>query len=423
MIHKSIKRTVATKLPMLYGLSRYFKKRFVLPLRREMVRMKAKQSKLHVDPYAMQFISPFTIKNTIYGPADVPNPAAVSGMIKGGNWDRNTLSIMDLDIVRAARDRFKNNMEWRDTEYYKNHLDRILKGDYWRGCKTTDDLDAYCLRFDELYYSIKNHGYIPESSILRNKYGATGATEHEITVHIDRNGHYLLCDGRHRFAIALVLGIKEIPVKACIRHADWQTFCFEIMTVAKNNGGKVYAPLTHPDLQSIPSAHGEERYRIIAEHVQIHKGDLLDIGAHWGYFCHLFEDLGFNCYAVESSPENLYFLEKLRDAQDRRFPIIGQSIFAYKEKNTFDVVLALNIFHHFLKTEAAYHSLIEFLNRIDMKMMFFEPHNTTDNQMQSAYRNYSPEEFINFIFKHSCLKHCTQIDKAKDGRSIYKMWK
>ena len=115
-------------------------------------------------------------------------------------------------------------------------------------------------------------------------------------------------------------------------------------------------------------------------------------------------------------------MEKLKIASDCRFKIITTSIFAYDDKHNFDVVLALNIFHHFLKKKEDYHRLINFLQKLDTKTMFFEPHHTSEPQMINAYRNYEPDEFVQFILKHSTLKSSDLIGKAEDERPIYRLW-
>jgi len=221
----------------------------------------------------------------------------------------------------------------------------------------------------------------------------------------------------------IIVGIDKIPVKVCIRHTNWKAFCFEILDFAKKNDGQVYQPLTHPDLQSIPSHHGDERFEMIRDHFPKDGGALLDIGSNWGYFCHQFENLGFDCYAVESDLGNIYFLEKLKLAENRRFRIIKKSIFDYYDKEQFDVVLALNIFHHFLKREDVYQALVNFLQRMDMSMMIFQPHHTSEPQMAGAYRNYEPDEFVQFILRNSSLNHFKPIGEANDGRRIYMIWK
>jgi hypothetical protein len=149
-------------------------------------------------------------------------------------------------------------MEWEDTQYYRSHLEDISKGEQWRRCINKENLDEYFLGFDRLYEQIRRNGYRSQSKILDPAFGYTEAPENEIAVYIDRNGHIIFCNGAHCLAIALALGIENIPVKVCIRHAKWKAFCNEILIYAKKNGGRVYQPLTHPDLQNIPSAHGEK---------------------------------------------------------------------------------------------------------------------------------------------------------------------
>ena len=419
-----IKHWIAARFPLAVRYARTLNWRVAKPIRRVLIQHRSRTSGLHVDAYNIYWISPRIMKHAIYRQIEgVPNTAIVAGVIKGGSWDRQTVLVQDLDIIQGAKERFIDGKDWIDTDYYRIHLEKISKGEIWRGCINKEDLDEYFRRFDRLYEQIKKDGYQPQSEILDPEFGYTAAPENEIAVHIDRDGHILFCNGAHRLAIALALGIEKIPVKVCIRHAEWEVFCNEILIHAKKNGGRTYQPLTHPDLQHIPSAHGDKRFLIIRDHIPHNKGQILDIGANWGYFCHRFEELGFNCYAVENDPQSVYFLEKLRLAQDRNFKVITQSILTYKGKTPFDIVLALNIFHHFLKRKEDYNALLSFLKRVDMDMMIFEPHNTSEPQMIGAYRNYGPDEFMHFVLKHSRLNHSELIGKAEDERPIYKLWK
>jgi hypothetical protein len=87
------------------------------------------------------------------------------------------------------------------------------------------------------------------------------------------------------------------------------------------------------------------------------------------------------------------------------------------------IVLALNIFHHFLKHKDDYDALISFLKDIDIETMFFEPHKSEESQMIGAYLNYDPDEFVDFIKENSKLNCSKFIGKTKDGRKVYKLWK
>jgi hypothetical protein len=241
----------------------------------------------------------------------------------------------------------------------------------------------------------------------------------EVSVCIDRHGHFILEAGRHRFCSARLLDINSIPVQVSVRHREWMNFRDEVVAYAAHHNGKVYAPLCHPDLAAIPSEHGHKRFETLLAGLSARDGRLLDIGAHWGYFCHRFQDAGFDCTAVERNAVCLYFLNKLRVAERKRFEVFSGSIFDYQPTERFALVLALNIFHHFLKTEEAFAQLRALLPRLDTDAIAFEPHIPTEPQMEGAYRNFSPSEFVAFVLEHSDLTQATQLDDAEDGRPVY----
>lgn len=342
------------------------------------------------------------------------------GKVIGGNWDKKRIKFKELDVSRAFADRFLYNRRWEDTDFYQRILNTISNGTVKWECRDKGELDQRCRYLESLYCDIKEHGYKSQGEISRRENDPYKG-EDEITVRIGHDGVLLFEDGRHRLAIAKLLSVDKIPIKVTVRHAKWYQFRQEVIDYARTHGGKLYSSITHPDLSDIPTIHGEERFEIIKAHLPKQRGDLLDIGAHWGYFCHKFEEEGFNCYAIEEDAMSIYFLEKLKKAENKKFKIIYGSVFDYREKTNFDVVLAFNIFHHFLKTEETYYRLIELLNRLDMKIMFFQAHFPDSPQMKGAYRNFDGEEFINFILEHSRLKEATYINNAQDGRPIYRL--
>jgi hypothetical protein len=84
-------------------------------------------------------------------------------------------------------------------------------------------------------------------------------------------------------------------------------------------------------------------------------------------------------------------------------------------------VLALNIFHHFLKNEESYFKLLNLLKDLKMREMYFQPHLPNEPQMRGAYKNYSVEDFVAFILKASRLSRAEFIGSAEDGRRLYKL--
>jgi len=344
------------------------------------------------------------------------------GKIIGGDWDQQKIRIVDLDVYKAFRDRFLYGKNWEDTEFYHRVLNEIYNGKVKWECKNKEEFDERCKYLDSLFRDIKNNGYKSQKEISKRVDNPYKPYD-EIAVSVNHDGKFLLEDGRHRLIIAKLLNIDKVPVQVIVRHSKWHKFKREVISYAEKNSGKVYHPITHPDLCNIPAVHGEKRFEIIKQNLSFKRGNLLDIGAHWGYFCHKFEEEGFTCYAIENDPTHLYFLKKLKKAESRNFKIINKSILEYQGKMDFDVVLALNVFHHFLKEKKEYYQLIEFLKRLITKVMFFEPHLPNEPQMKKAYVNYNCEEFVNFILEHSpYLNRAVHIGEAEDGRPIYKLY-
>jgi 2-polyprenyl-3-methyl-5-hydroxy-6-metoxy-1,4-benzoquinol methylase len=347
------------------------------------------------------------------------------GKVVSGNWDLKKVLFSELPIYKAFVEHFHEKKDFKETYFYQQVLEEIDSGASPWGCNSKSDFDERLKTIDSLYEGIMKEGYKSQALLSDSESSRFSSFESvdEILVRIGRHGEILFEDGRHRLTIAKLLNIPKVPVKITVRHSAWYAFRKEILNHAKQHGNKVYHPLTHIDLANIPSAHGEQRYELIKPHLPQTGGDLLDIGANWGYFSHRLDDEGFNCYAVEDDLVNLYFLRKLRRAEDKNFEVIGKSIFDYYSNKTFRVVLALNIFHHFLKSLDLYHRLIDLLKRLDMEIMFFEPHLVNESQMVGSYANYNAEDFVAFILKHSKLNFSKYIGKAEDNRSIFMLYK
>lgn len=193
----------------------------------------------------------------------------------------------------------------------------------------------------------------------------------------------------------------------------------------KGNAYQPYQPILNRGLRDLPFLkEGEVRFKTIKDNLFASKGTLLDIGANLGYFCHKFEDEGFDCYAVEANRMLCYFMEKLKKAENKKFKVIPQSIFDYKrnEDLVFDVVLALSVLHNFLQRKDLYFGLIKLLKRLKAKELFLETYFfDPTNPPKGYYKNYAPEEFIAFIFENSCFKKAEFIGKSEQGRPIYKL--
>jgi hypothetical protein len=352
------------------------------------------------------------------------------GQILGGDWDQLEKRFDTLDLYLAIKQVCQEGKDWTDTVFYRRILADLKDGHIHYGCHNESDLIKHCKRIEELYYIIQQNGYKTQQELLREgKVLDRMAAEEEVAVSVGRFGDLLFSDGAHRLAIAKLLAVHEIPVRIAVRHADWIKFRNELLSYGRHDASskskKPYQPVTHPDLTDLPATHKSDyRFQLISDNLSARSGRLLDIGANLGYFCHRFEELGFDCYAVENHPSTAYFLQRLARAENRNFKVITESVFDAQEvRNTyFDVVLALNIFHHFIKTRSGYEKLSALLNYLHMGELFFEPHSVDETQMYGAYHNYSPEEFVDFIMIHSRMKNADFIGVMDDGRPMYKIY-
>ena len=325
-------------------------------------------------------------------------------------WDLvpNLTRIEDTTEFQLIKKHFLDNMDWKEIteyEYFRNILSNNLK---FLNCSNEQEFIIYLKSLDDFHQKLISD----ESTLLH----------YSLKVGVGRIGEYMLLDDIFQISLFKIIGMNKIPIEVVLRHPLWIKFSSEFLKFQSVHG-ELYQPLIHPDL-GFKSSHADERFLAIQKALTLKNGTLLDIGANLAYFCHKFEDLGFDCYAVEIRPSNVHFMKKLREIERKKFKIINKSIFDLNEKR-FDIVLALNIFHHFLREKGLYLKLIEFLRNLDLKIMYFQPHDPNENVMQNAYLNYNNKQFVEFIIKNSCLNEYELINKKSDSanRPIYKLYK
>jgi 2-polyprenyl-3-methyl-5-hydroxy-6-metoxy-1,4-benzoquinol methylase len=184
--------------------------------------------------------------------------------------------------------------------------------------------------------------------------------------------------------------------------------------------GRLYAQIPHPDFEEWPSSHKPAlRQDIMEPHLDYRGGTALEIGAYLASFSHWLESLGYEVTAVERNAKYAAIAREVRDLWGRKFEVY-RGLFSDLPNRKYDVVLALNIFHHSLKKQNTFELLDAFLGTLDCKLMFFEPHNPAEGQMANAYRKFSPEEFAQFIATKTGLTQIEQIGTER-VRKIFKL--
>lgn len=128
------------------------------------------------------------------------------GAVRGGEWDRPTVPFTALSEYRLLEERFLEGVPWTETEFVARH--RRSPDSDWSERKLLHKLE----RFDDLYETIATEGYRTQSEL-------GGHPLNEIIVYLGRDGELRWHEnGRHRLAIAKLLGLEAVPVLITVRH-------------------------------------------------------------------------------------------------------------------------------------------------------------------------------------------------------------
>lgn len=197
------------------------------------------------DPRTVYWLDPRSIRDhtCLKNDSDdwedwVFGPRATIRTVQDGDWDISALRVADMRICRAVADRINHAVPWPSTDFYKVAVKQIEGGRrLWR-CTSRAAFDRRCEDIDGLVESIVRHGYRRSHRL-----------DDEVLVNLSRHGAPLFQNGRHRLAIALALGLREIPVQVLVRHAVWQDFRRTLRLRAAN--GVNGQPDSHFDLSDV----------------------------------------------------------------------------------------------------------------------------------------------------------------------------
>lgn len=139
-------------------------------------------------------------------------------LILDGPWDRVLVPALGVPDYAAFREHFIEGRPWTETRRYRQ-LVRVL---------TPEDRRRWLERasfWDDLYEEIRANGYRRQEAVhpgmrLGNR-SIEGSPLNEIQVAVTRKGEIVRIEGggNHRFLMAHLLGIEEIPVVVNAWHA------------------------------------------------------------------------------------------------------------------------------------------------------------------------------------------------------------
>lgn len=177
--------------------------------------------------------------------------------VRGSDWDLadERESLKEHSIYRSVEQRFVEGLEWEDTARFRYMEDNMEEyGSFNSYTSAEEFLEVRCRYVDDLYRSIRDHGYrpnfdatheIPDVDVRANRYRYFHRLEPLVA--IGRDGGLLWIDGFHRVSIAKLLDIGSIPVNVLCRHRDWQRRRDAVVSNGAHGGDAEQA--THPDLR------------------------------------------------------------------------------------------------------------------------------------------------------------------------------
>jgi len=166
-----------------------------------------------------------------------------------GGWESISFPFARTGVMREAEELARLDLQFKASRMYHAYRKRMEEGSPIRRNKiflsSEALLDAYFERFVNLFRSVREHGVLPlrharqvasdlsAASDVR-RYG-TEAGERDIGVAIGPEGEiYALPGGKHRAAIATVLGMATVPVEARMVHVEW------IRAMRRRHGGGAF---------------------------------------------------------------------------------------------------------------------------------------------------------------------------------------
>lgn len=132
-------------------------------------------------------------------------------LVLDGPWDRKPVSALSVEDYSAFREHFVDGRAWNETGRFR----MLMRSGNAEAQVAWSRKAAF---WDRLYQEMRDNGYRRQEDVrpdlrLGNQ-STEGSALNEIQVAISRHGEMLRVGGggNHRFLLATILGIEEIPV-------------------------------------------------------------------------------------------------------------------------------------------------------------------------------------------------------------------
>jgi len=224
------------------GVIRYFRWTYPFPeIRMRHLYNRMKYGSSVADPFKIIEVNPSDITHT----TDEFAMFYHVGVIRDGDWDQQTKPVESNFKYQAVWDHFRNDVPWKDTDLFDHYSKLLAKEGQADKYTSIAALKQRYKQIDRIYEDIRTSNFKSPAETAEGE--LTKKERHDYpTVHIARDGELLFGDGWHRFTIARLLRLDEIPVRIIARHKKWQ----EIRNV-KHHCDPSTEYTDHPDLQDL----------------------------------------------------------------------------------------------------------------------------------------------------------------------------
>jgi len=215
------------------------------------------------DPWRLIYINPQNIEYKLE--SNLSLGFREGTRIKNGEWDRKKIkskgfyenlnsskrgvvSIEKFLLFNSIKEFIESDISWKQTKVYKHRLRNNIR--------SKEKLLEEGKTVNSLYKKFKRNGYKNQKGVEKELGPQTSPIQkpeyNEISVAIGRDGEIFLEDGIHRFFIAKVIGLSDIPVRVILRHKKWQEKRYKIANTSEKNLSKEEKDLLdHPDMKDI----------------------------------------------------------------------------------------------------------------------------------------------------------------------------
>jgi len=174
---------------------------------------------LKYGKFAPKYAQQITMKVTdcnLALPAFAKSSRRYSGIVRGGDWDKNAIPIKDNEKIAACINRFSMGIDWEDTNIIRKMSIHLTKNKTFDNCSSYEDIIERYEKLDSVFEQIKKEKRVRSAKELGLGFRESGG----IYVHINRNGDPIIAGGFHRFAMAYVLNLDTVPAMIGMVHKN-----------------------------------------------------------------------------------------------------------------------------------------------------------------------------------------------------------